>query len=432
MSKRLNHIIYCLLVLLIIYQDSPLGLYAGAFGYSFMPIVSLLLAFVLIVQNKGKVSIPRCFMGMVKLFTYLIIISIVSIVIWGICGNSFTILNEDVVIKSIKVLLYFLSYIAFLFVVYNLSKTFTDKEFLSPIFHVFIIITVICVVEYFTKPYAFSFLHFTGGKYYGRIRLLAKESSWTSMTIFVYGLLSMYYALQVKVSRWRLILTLACLGLLIALSSSKTLFVVVFMSLIVALIINSRNMSRKSLWLSVGLVVIGICAYFMLSNKLTSAIEVSLQWSSIFTRTYTAAIGFVIGLFYPFGTGTALYLNIFPEFLKKYYYLLREYDTGYALAEINSFINATTDEAVTVKSGLLQYNMYWGIFGTVWFIRMFFKDFYFPFAKVRKKYGLIIKSGLIVALIMLLFSNDFTFEFWLLVSFAVFESKPQERNIKEI
>lgn len=426
--KRLDIFIFGWIVLLVIYQDSPLGLIAGAFGYSLVPTISILLWFAIVIKNEGKIKIVHQVSELGKLAIYLIVISIASLFVWFIQGGNLFLLGENIIVKSIKVLLYFFSYIAFLYDMNYITRYFTEKDFLEPIFNVFIFITLICIVEYFTKPYAFSFLHFTGGKYYGRIRLLSKESSWTSMTIFVYGILSLYYSVKVKRNYYYLIITCVCLTILLGMSSSKTLLIVVFLSVIAALLINAKKMTSKALTTSLGLIFLGVIAYLMLANRLTSAIEISLQWSSIFTRVYTALIGFIIGIIYPMGIGTAVYLYYFPFYLQRYYYILAKYDGGYALAEINSFIRATTDEAVTVKSGLLQYNMYWGIIGTIWFLRFYLREIYIPYTKLNIRYSTLIRVAMIVTLIMLLLSNDFTFEFWLLTAFVMHALSHQGTN----
>lgn len=419
MSKSLRKGLFSFIVLLIIYQDSPLGLYAGAFGYSFVPIFSLMLFAIIILIEKGKVLKDKYIKGFVRIFIYLTIVSFVAVIVWAFMGKPLVILHEDIFSKTFKGLLYFLSYICFLYDMKYLSQYMGKNEFVKPIFIVFILLTLIAIIEYFTLPNAFSFLHFTGGKHYGRIRLLSKESSWTSMTIFVYGILSLYYSF-IKRNKLYLYLTIICFAILILLTSSKTLLIVFFIALIIALMINAKKMTKKSIVISIILLALGLGGYFLLSGKLSSAIERSLQWSSIFTRVYTILIGLIIGVVYPLGTGTAIYLKVFPDFLKKYLYLIKTYDNGYSLREIKSYIYANSSEYIAVKSGLLHYNMYWGIIGTIWFLKVFILNIYVPFVKLNENYSLVIQVGLIVSIIMLLFSTSFTFEFWLMISFAIF------------
>lgn len=418
---KLNYLIYFLLTVLIIYQDSPLGLFMGAFGYSLMPTINIILCVVYIMLRGGKIKIEPYVRGLLYLFAYLCVVSVVAVIVWIALGKPSTLLGEDIIIKSIKVLMYFFSYISFLILMNMLTKGFTEEQFLKPIYFVLLLITLICIVEYFTMPNAFSFLHFTGNKTYNRIRLLSKESSWTTMTVYVYSLLSIYYGVAVKKKKSILVISLICITILLALTSSKTLIIAVFISIAVLLLLNSRNMTRSAVLRSFGILVIAILTYMVLSTKLSSAIESSLQWSSIPTRIYTTLIGLVIGLKFPFGTGTALYLSLFPSFLSKYYYLLSDYDTGYALREINSYIHATSDETVAAKSGLLQYNMYWGIIGSIVFIYFLYKFVYRKLALIKSEYILLLKLGIIVTTILLISSVDFTFEYWLLISFLLYK-----------
>lgn len=419
----LNYYIYIVLVLLIIYQDSPFGLVAGAFGYSFLPILSILLCGIYIVINNGKLKINMYIRKLMYLYIYLCIISVIALVIWVIQGNSSVILGEDIVIKSVKVLIYFLSYILFLIVVYNITENITEEQFLKPIVFVLLLITIICIIETFNMPNAFSFLHFNGRKTYTRIRLLSKESSWTTMTIYVYGLLSLYYSVVIKKRKSILVLVVSCLLVLITLTSSKTLMISIFISIIIALVLNFKRLERKTLIRAGLIILIGILSCIILSRKLMLAIVSSLRWSSIPTRIYTILIGIIIGLRYPFGTGTAVYLKIFPGYLSKYYYLLDKYDKGHALKEINQYINAISDQSVTVKSGLLQYNMYWGILGTIFFLFILYNFVYKRLNLVKQDGLLLIKMGLIMVTILLLFAADFTFEFWLFISFILFKTK---------
>ena len=86
--------------------------------------------------------------------------------------------------------------------------------------------------------------------------------------------------------------------------------------------------------------------------------------------------------------------------------------------EIQWLINSKTDSAVTVKSGVLHFNMYWGIIGTIILMRNFL-----ILTRRLMHYSIygkeILLSILWTGILMIVFALNFSFEFFLLFVFAV-------------
>lgn len=415
----MSALVYSIIVLIIIYQDSPLVFILGSSGYSLLPVISIVMMLERLYSKRFRIRLKGFDGGLFKLFGYLTLVSLISIIFWLLSGRGIIVLGENIVIKTLKGLLNFLGIVCFVYCMHDYSKSFTKKQITAPFYYVLIFMTVICIIESFLLPNAFNFLHFTGQIPYGRIRLLTKESSWTTLLIYIYSVLSLYYGLYVCKSKKIIATTIICFVVLLYYTSSKTLMLAVLLSVVVVFVLNIKKMSKKAIVLSVLLLILIFFAYSVLWSKLQDSISISMQYTSIPTRIYTTTIGLLIGVVYPFGTGTALYMYIFPDFLKRFLYVFNYFPeiTERNLSEINYYINATSDEAVSVKSGFLQYNMYWGIVGTIAVIKMIVKYCIKPLGDNTDT--LLIKMCVIISTLLTFISMGMTYEYFLLLIVSI-------------
>lgn len=430
-QNNIYYYIYCLIVLLIIYQDSPFALIAGAFGYSTLNAISLFIFPVLFFYNKGRIKLSSFEKNILYLFCYLFFVSYVSIFLWVIVGNNSILLGEDIFIKTNKVLLSTFSFLAFIKIFLYFTEHLSVKEVLSPFFWTFILLAIVCVFEYMTLPYAFDSIHFTGMIPYWRIRLLTKESSWTAMMILVYGTLAFYYSFECIKNNFHKALALVSLFILIVFSSSKALLIILLAVLFGVFLLRSKRLSREKLLQTFLLGLVVTLAIIMIIPKLTDAIEMSLQWSSIPTRSYTILIGLLIGIFFPFGIGTSLHLYYIPKFLKEYISFLDIFDSPNAYIEVYEYIYAISDEFVSVKSGLIQYNIYWGIIGTIIFIYIIYSKIYKRIHSISPNRYHILEVAFFTSNVLVTFNSDFSFEYWSLLA-VIWRLGNPEDNMEEM
>ena len=90
------------LVILPIYQDSPLSKILGAAGYSvLMPVALILITLYILI--KGKIPREKRLNELVNLGIYICGISAVAVAVWAVAGNSLTVVGEFLPIKAVKV-----------------------------------------------------------------------------------------------------------------------------------------------------------------------------------------------------------------------------------------------------------------------------------------------------------------------------------------
>lgn len=244
-AKTFYKILLFLLVFLPIYQDSPLSIYLGAAGYTIlMPFALIAIVFHVLLTKKFP-SNPRL-KELLKLGCYLTIISSIAIFIWLICGGSLTVLSEFLPMKAFKVCLQYFSYPAYIALVLTAARK-TGTEYIGKYSYVTLIfITLICIIEKLQSPYAFQGLHFAGGFPYWRIRLLTTEASWTTMMIYVYTTLSLYWS-QFYNKRVEKFAILACSLVLLASTGSKTLMMSIIITVIIYIVMALNGCKGKHL-----------------------------------------------------------------------------------------------------------------------------------------------------------------------------------------
>jgi hypothetical protein len=424
---KANYILYCLLILLPIYQDSPLNKYFGSAGYSLLPSLSVI-GIALSMVISGKIVISKRLKVLWLLGLWLCIISIISITIWVFSGKPTVYYDEIIYLKSFKVILQFISYLAYTNILLKQLHNFSINEIFFPIVSGLFILTLICIVELIQIPYAFEFLHFNANFPYSKVRLLTMESSWTVLLICNYFSLSLFYSLTTKRNKLSFYIIM-CEMLLIISSGSKSLIIIVAFSILLYLGFTIKHLSIKGIVKVAVILVLGILFVFIEWPRLREMIIGDIEnYTSITTRLYTIFIGFIIGVVYPFGIGTGLYLSIFPSYLAKYIHFFDYLPIKLNTTEIIRFINSNNDSGMSVKSDIFQYNMYWGILGTVLLLRLFFGiGIELNRNEIRNKNIIII--SFIVNIIIIMFSLSFAFEFWLLLSIVVYmNEKPKEFN----
>ena len=406
-----------ILVFFPIYQDSPLVFFMGAAGYSLMLPLSFLFLAIYLVKN---VSFPRNkrLLDLLKLGVLLAVVSFISMGVWVFLRKSIFVLDENIILKTFKGLIQYFSYIAYISVLLIIIRHVGTYFIGLYSFVVVLSLTVVCFVERITLPYAFSWLHCSGSFPYYRIRLLTTESSWTAMMVFVYSMLSSFWAFENK-KRNCLVLSLVCSLILILTTGSKTLIVAVLLTFVGLFILATNHLTKKKVMLFFPLLLLVMVVLMKLLPTLLEAIlNDLLYFTSIATRFYTIFIGLIIGIRYPFGVGCGVYVGILQEYLRKYLSLLSTLKIKLNTSEIVALAYGTTDTNLAVKSGLFHYNMFWGIIGTV----VLLYNFWLVIKSLKKNKSRAKNLLLVtfcVSVFLISFAQSWCYEFWLMYAFIL-------------
>lgn len=413
----LIYIIYYILVILPIYKDSPLSLYLGVAGYTLlMPLSIILFLLVVVLGQNGRVKKYQETNGLFLLGIWLIVVSAIGIIIWCLMGKPITVVGEFLPTKALKVWLQYMSYPMYVYILtFCIKRMRRVSQIFVPIFHTLIVLTIIDVIELTQMPNAFSSIHFAGVLPYHRVRLLTTESSWTAMLVYVYAALSLYYGWAYK-KKAVFVSSAVCTMILIAGTGSKTLLTSIPIVLIIYVMSMRKKMNAKTIFGLLFVAVSGLLFIYNLLPSLISSFSADIShYTSVATRLYTTAIGLGIGIIIPTGVGGGIYLGVLQETLKKFLPVFQKLPIRFNTSEILGLISQNTDKALTVKSGIFHFNMYWGIIGTVCLFYIFYialKHFKESMAPCNE----LMRTIFYGALVMITALN-FDFEFWLL--FAV-------------
>ena len=425
---KLGYFIYCLLVILPIYQDSPLSAILKSAGQSMMPLISLV-AITIYILIYRKVFVTKEIKTLFYLGIWLISISAISIFIWGIFGNPLTLYGEWLPTKAFKVIIQYLALPAYASLILMFMKKLDVDHVFRPIVFTLVILTIIALIEINSMPYAFEALHFVGKIPYYRVRLLTTESSWTTLMIYNYVILSLLYGL-LREKKNVCILALACGVLFAVTTGAKSLMVAIIVSYILYIAISFKKLSRRLVVVSIIAFIFGIFIVLRILPELKISIANDIKnYTSIATRSYTMVIGLLLGIIFPFGVGCSVYLGVFPQYLLKYIGFFNNLPFNLNTSEIYSYIYGVTDYGLTVKSGLLQYNMYWGIVGTFVIFKMFI-NISKNLAKRNLRYGNVLLMGFWCNVILISISSYFSFEFILMMGIVIYFG--QEWNFSKI
>lgn len=371
----MKYFFYCAMIILPIWQDSPLFGLMGSYGYSVVPLLSLvaLIPFAIICIRR-KISLKDTFThSWLILFMLLVLVNIVANVLWLAFGGAYQLRGEDIVVKSMKGIVTAGSIAAYLMITSYMARQFREEAVIRPFAIAFAILAVVAIVEYSQLPNALPFAHYAGVFPYGRPRFLTIEASWTTLLIIVYGGMTIHYFASVRKSWLGLAATVASIAFMVYTTTSKALLVMVIISVLVAIVILCKQDARWILAIFVVLLAAALNPFVLdkLQELLTADIE---NYTSTATRTLTNGASLAYSILFPFGTGNALYLHFFPEMLQRMAEAFSNLGIRFNLAEVNDYISASDDFGMSAKSAILQYGLYWGIVGSVFFVRAIYRS----------------------------------------------------------
>ena len=399
--------LYFILILLTNYLDSPLALYTGDFGMSVLPLISILMFPYFVLSKKIK-YIDRFIKKFWKLIKYTLFITLISFLVLPICGISLFQLGEFLPIKAIKVATITTGYLCYLIIISNICIKLSVKQIFKPFYYGFIFITILTFIEYQQIPFAFQQLHFSGLFPYYRIRLLTSESSATAPLIEIFFIFALYYSHYILKNKLKTFLIIGCFLLQLLLSGSKTLLVAFTVGIIIA---NWEFIKSFFLRFSIKkfgillFIIIGIhyCYLIFITPMIQSFTRDIEEFTSVATRAYSVSIGYGIGTVFPCGIGFSSHLYLLPYAMEKYISLI---PSILNTDEIISYLTNGDDTALTAKSMFGQYSMYWGIFGSIYFLRQLLSLYKSAITHNSLQGKILFKVLLIINIIQLLFTAD--------------------------
>lgn len=417
-NSTLKTILYWILVILPIYKDSPLSRYFGFAGYTvLMPVSYIIFGVICLVQ--AKVVIDKRLKPLYKLGIWIFIIGELAVVVWFIITGKLTALGNILPFKALIVPAEYLSYIVYMSLILYCVKGENLDYIFNPIFFTLIVLVVIMLLEIPQQPFAFRGLHFAGTFPYYRVRLLTTESSMTAVPIFIYGLLSIYYSI-ISNKKVKLFVAIACSLILFSSTGSKTLISAVGIVAFVYILLRTRQLNMKWFLMipvfAVLVIYIALVIYPRLSVELSSDID---NYTSTATRMYTGLLGLGMGIVFPIGIGGGIYPMVLQNAMSMFLPAYSAAFPNYNMSEIRTLITSPTDSAVTAKSSGAQYNMYWGIVGTIYLI-YYFHGISKRLIENKVPAQKFIRSIFWSTILIVLFTSSWDFEFWLLVVLMIY------------
>lgn len=414
-KDKVVYFIYFILVFTSIFQDLVFYKYIGEFGRALTGLITVPIFLTFFILKK-KIFINIYVKKLIWLELYLIIVNIISIIIYQFIEHGdLIILGENIAVKAIKGNSYFIVIILYLILLTNIQKDIEIKKMFNPFVSAFFFIFIILIIELFTKPNALPLIH--NDKFYWRIRLTTSESSTTSSLIVALFIPTLFYYSSVIKNKFMTILSFAVFIIFVITSSSRGFQGALLIALLIIIFKSEVNIKIKLMLIA----LFTVSFYFLFSYIIESFISDIEIYTSLITRVYTSYIGLIYGIIYPFGTGNAMYLIHYPKILLDNLSIINKIDIEFNLTEIYSYIYGNSDSNISAKTSILQYNMYWGIVGTIYFLTFYYKIF-IELIKSKIKNKFIIEYGYIFILV-LVFSTialDIKYEVWAFLSLSIY------------
>lgn len=419
------YFLYFILISLTVYTDTPLTKYFGALGFSFIPLVCFLLYPMLL--YKRIIWVPFFAKVLLRLINYALLLSVICFFVFIFMDIPSTLYGENIIIKAIKLYLTYLSYFLYIVIICSIGKNIPTNELYKPFFVLFIFLTFFAFVEYQNIPDAFLNFHHSSGSYY-RVRLLTQESSHTAPLLEVFFLLSCYYTIIIRKSKWLFTLVLFCFIYQLYVSSSKSLAVIVLLSIVYAgySIFKSAHGAKKMLVIGV-FAFISVFAYLFIYVSVVNSFQGDIENStSTATRSLTILSGYLSGILFPFGSGFFSYLYIFPMLLME---LVSQIGGVFNLEEILDIISNNTDAGVVPQSFFSFTSTFWGVLGNFYFFVNLKKEYRCNLKISSNSEIIIIKSLFFCIVLNLCFTIGFEFYIQAFVCILIIRLKKNEINM---
>lgn len=415
-----------LFLILTIYQDFPLINVFGEIARS--PVFLMALPMLMYIFSFKKVLISKYLQYLIYYLIYILCITCLYLPCVMIYNESFSFLDQNLIVKAIKSSTYMLLIIVYYQFVYTFLSYEKDAflKLFYAIFIVQILLTIYLIFEiyYLDDPVPFiPEIHATNVKYW-RVRLTTMEESTTGSLLVLVMFLPVFLANYLNLSR-KLKIATASISVFIFVfytifSESKGYLFLVLISvlpLFIAYIYKDKKL-RKFLYVVGALFIVGGIA---VSSILINVISSNYTSGTFGTRFGSYLIGLNIFIHNPLGVGYGSYTYFFPQAITQIVEL--SFLQNLNFNELSGYINTTKNQST--KTFFFDHLIYGGIGFIVFCYYFFVKRFHFFSRNVFQSSFLIKVPFIFVILAGLVYiTYDIKYEVWFLFAFIdVLENK---------
>ena len=420
MKINVKTLVFFFLLLLAIYQDFPLVNVFGEIARS--PIIFLTPLMLLYLLMLQKITISSYAKYFIYYILYLILITLLYLVIVFCINGSFLVLGENILIKSVKLLVYPISALIFYQFTYTyLSK---GKNTFNSLFNAIFCIQIILAIYLFfeviylkTNTVFLSFLHSDSLKYY-RVRLFTYEESWigTILTFFVFTpIFLVNYLEKAKAIKQKVYIVSAFLFLFYTFFSESKGYLLLLIVAVLPITISYMFKDKKwnkIVFVAIPILMIGVAfVVFLLHKNISTQLHSSITFGTRLT-SYLASLEVFIS--HPFGIGWGGFLYYYPEAIRDI--INTSWMSTFNLEEIKGYLTAT--KALSTKTEFFD-NLVYGGFVYLFFYYNFFVKRYLFFKKVNNSNVFFLQVPLLFCLLAGLIYITFyiKYEVWFLLAF---------------
>ena len=417
---NLKTVIIFIFLIATIYQDFPLVNWFGEIARSPIFIITPLMMFYLLLKKKVKITFyTKCF---ILYIIYIYIITLCNLLWLFIVENKVYVLNENIIIKSIKMSFY--PIIAFFYYQFTYTFLSTRDNKLNLLFkavfslEIFLLFFMILEIFYLKKTENFlPFIHSNNFKYW-RIRLLTYEESWVGSIIIIITSINIFLVNYLdKSKQFKFFVYLVSL-IFISHFTLKTeskgymlVFLISTMPLIITYLYNNKK-TRKFLFLGLAIVLI-ISSYIYIS--LRGIIEEQLHTSVTFgTRFSSYLASLKILIFHPIGVGWGPYLHYYSESLK--YVISSDLMSNFNIYEALRYTN--TSKSLSTKTFFFNQLIFGGLPFLIFFYYFFVKK-YIVLSRMKNKNLVFIKIPFVYIILsgIIYITFEIKYEIWFFLAF---------------
>lgn len=427
MTLNKQVVIYLIVIFAAIYQDFPLHNFIGEIGKS--PVILLVPFMLVYILSNRTIKFSNYTVYYLKYLLYSFIISGVFLLISYIDNKTLVILDENIIIKTVKMSVYpIVIFILYQFFYSYLSNNFNKiKNLFSAVYLTQLFLTLFLTVEIYFLKTAEIFLPIihTISKKYWRVRLLTPEESWTGTILITFIFLPIFLVHYLKIKgfwRWMVYLQSSYLFLAYSVvSESKGFLLLVLLSILpLTLSYLKQNKYLRSAFIVAIVLLVGVGGYlgFVLREIIIDQITTSGTFGTRFSSVIASLTVFVLC---PLGVGWSGFVTYYPQVLE--YILESSIVDQFNLQEIRGYLSTT--KALSTKSAFLDELMFGGIFFLIFFYRFYIKR-YLTLSKIADLdfYFLRIPLAFAVMAGIVYITYHVKYDVWIFLAIAdVFEKK---------
>jgi len=437
-KKQVFPILFFLMILFFAtYQDFPLVNSFGEIARS--PIVFVAPFMLVYILSHKQIVFSKYLSYWISYILYLLVLSMICLYLVKIINGSIFVFYENLVIKTLKMLVYPIVGIIFYQFIYVLLKQFKNPVYV--VFHALLLLQLFTIcwlvleIYYLKKPIEFlSFIHAKPEKYW-RVRLWTMEESWTGTILILLTFFPMYFLYKLKLFRWKKALSIFASVVIfisyVAVSESKGFLVLVLVCVLPLIFqfINKHKYLRNISFIFAGVILaLFVVVVINLRDVIFDQFNNSITFGTRFTSIYAAIDVFLhsfIGVgysgfvyFYPQSIETAMNSGMFDAF---------------NLQEIKDYLSTT--KALSTKSEFFDNLIYGGVI-YLYFFYKFFIQRYNELSKIVKQelYFLRIPLLFIILAGIVYITYNIKYEVWFFLAFLDFvkeyyhneDAKPSE------